>query len=71
VKLIPEARRLWHKLWSVRLSLISAVLATSQTCIDYYTEGQPRLIIIGTALISIGSALSRVIAQDELHGTKH
>ena len=70
LRLIADARKVWHRLWSVRFSLLSAVFAAGQTCLDYYTEGQPHIIVIGAFLLSLGSAAARLVDQPALHGIR-
>jgi hypothetical protein len=66
-RLIRDARRIWHRLWSVRLSLLSALLSTIETCMNYYATGQAPIFVIGAALVSIATAVSRLVSQDSLY----
>lgn len=66
-KLIRDARKLWHRLWSVRLSLLAALLSTLETAFTYWTTGHTPPIVAAAALISIAAAISRVVAQESLN----
>lgn len=63
MKLIDNWKRLWHRLWSVRLSLLAAVLSTADVIYATWTSGQPRWAVLVAAIVSIGAAISRVVAQ--------
>jgi len=67
MKLIKNARRIWHRLWSVRLSLLAAVLAAVESVFSYWTTGHAPLIVAGAGVFSLAASISRVIAQDSLH----
>lgn len=66
LRLIANARRLWHRLWSVRLTLFAALLSATDVAFQFYATGQPSMIVIGSFLFSIGSAIARLVAQDSL-----
>jgi hypothetical protein len=64
---IRDARKLWHRLWSVRLSLLAALLSSVEVAWATYTSGQPSFWVVVAAVISLGAAIARLIAQQELH----
>ncbi|HEY0963475.1 MAG TPA: hypothetical protein VGE69_14075 [Pseudomonadales bacterium] len=66
LKLIRNARRLWYRLWSVRLSLLAAVFSAAETGIHYYVEGKPPLLVLGAAVVSITAAAARLVQQSSL-----
>jgi hypothetical protein len=63
---IENWKHLWHRLWSVRFSLLAALLSIADTSIQYYVTGQPSIVVAGAACFSIAAAVSRIIAQDKL-----
>lgn len=67
LRLIKNARRIWHRLWSVRLSLLAAVLAAVESVFTYWTTGHAPLIVVGAGVVSLAASISRVVAQDALH----
>lgn len=64
--LIDNAGAVWHRLWSVRLAVASAVMAAGQTALDMMQSGQPRPVIIMAFLLSVGSAIGRLVQQASL-----
>lgn len=67
MNLINDWQRLWHRLWSIRLSLLSALAGTVQSVWDYIATGQPRWFVIAATLSSFGAAVVRLVAQPKLH----
>lgn len=68
MKLIDDAGKLWHRLWSVRLSLLAAFGSAIEAAWMVYTTGQPPIIAIITLVISLGAAFSRMVAQPKTIG---
>lgn len=66
LRLIKNARRIWYRLWSVRLSMLAALLAAIESVFSYWTTGHAPLIVAGAGLFSLAASVSRVIAQDSL-----
>lgn len=66
LRLIANVRRLWYRLWSVRLAMLTALLSACEVAFQYYATGQPSWIVIGSFALSIATAVSRVVAQDSL-----
>lgn len=67
MNLIQNWRRKFHRLWSVRLALIAAVLSAIEVAINWWLSGKPPLIVIGAGLFSLCAALARVISQPRLN----
>ena len=67
MKLIEDWKTLWHRLWSVKLALLSALVSAGDVLVTYLMTGQPALLSIGAALFSLLAALMRLVAQPELH----
>jgi hypothetical protein len=68
--LIEDAKAVWHKLWSVRLSLLAAAISTAQAAMDAANSGQARPAVIAAAIIAAASAIARLIQQPALTGDK-
>lgn len=64
--LINDWKRKFPKLWSVRLSLLAALMSSVEVALNIYLTGRPPLIVLAAGLISLGAAASRVVAQAEL-----
>lgn len=65
--LIQNWRRKFHRLWSVRLTLIAALLSAIEVAINWWLSGKPPLIVIGAGLFSLCAAIARVISQPRLN----
>lgn len=66
--LIEDARRLWLRFWSVRLSLLSALLSAAEFALPLIPDGVAEFIgrgrFAGAAFaISMGAAVARIVAQ--------
>ena len=67
MRLIDDAGRVWHRLWSVRLALLAAVLEGASVLLGYLLPPHPRMALsLLAACVSAGAALARVIAQPQL-----
>lgn len=67
MKLIDDAGHLWHRLLSVRLSLLAGFASAADAGWEAHVSGSPRWISVATAAISFGAAIARMIAQPDLH----
>lgn len=68
MQLIGDAKAVWHRLWSVRLSLLGALISTAQAAWDAYQSGQARPAVIAAAIVAFASAIARLIQQPALTG---
>lgn len=66
LRLIANARKLWYRLWSVRLAMLTSLLSATEVAFQYYATGQPSWIVCGSFALSIATAVSRVVKQDSL-----
>jgi hypothetical protein len=62
--LIDDWQLVWHKLWSARLSLLAGVLGVIQSSFDYYTSGQPPVIVILMTVTAFAAFVARFVSQD-------
>ena len=67
MKLISDWKRIWYRLWSVRLALLTALFSAFEVTLQYYVDGQPSLIVFGSFALSIATAASRIVSQDNLY----
>jgi len=65
--LIPDWKRLWIKLWSVKLALIAGLLSGIEAAVAIWIDGRPAILALGVMAISFGAAVSRIVAQPKLH----
>lgn len=66
MNLIQDWRRKFPRLWSVRLSLLAALLSAFEVGMNLWLTGRPPLIVIGAGLFSLCAAIARVISQPRL-----
>lgn len=64
MKLIPDARN-WHKFWSVRLAIVSAILGALELALPLW-KGlvPPHTFAALSTLAAVGAAAARVIQQN-------
>lgn len=67
MNLIQDWRRKFPRLWSVRLSLLAALLSAFEVGMNLWLTGRPPLIVIGAGLFSLCAAIARVISQPRLN----
>lgn len=71
MQLIDDARKTWHRLWSVRLALLSALLSAAEFALPLVPDsvadviGRGRFAAAAFA-ISVGAAVARVVSQPRL-----
>ncbi len=68
MRLIDNAKEQFPKLWSVRLSLLAALVGVAEVAHQSYVLGNPPLVVLSAALISLGAAIARIVAQPKATG---
>lgn len=63
MQLIDDAGKLWHKFWSIRLSVVAVIAAAVDAGWQVHVTGQPPYLALATAAISAGAGFSRLVAQ--------
>lgn len=63
--LIDNWQTVWHKLWSARLSLLAGLLGVAQSSFDYYTSGEPPVVVILMTVTAFSAFVARFIAQPD------
>lgn len=71
MNLIQNWRRKFPRLWSVRLSLIAALLSAVEVALNLWLTGKPPLIVVGAGLFSLCAAIARVVSQPRLNDEQH
>ena len=66
MQLIDDAGKVWHRLWSVRLSGVAVVASAVDAGWQVHVTGQPPLLALATAALSAGAGFSRLVAQPKL-----
>ncbi|HEX7639320.1 MAG TPA: hypothetical protein VF457_13065 [Burkholderiaceae bacterium] len=67
--LIDDAGRVWHRLWSVRLSVLAAVLGAADAALPFVApaHASPAFSAL-VAAVSLAAAGARLVAQPALKG---
>lgn len=65
--LIYNWRKIWLKLWSVKLSLIAAFLSGLEVAFSVWIDNKPALFAAVAFVLSIGAAAARIVAQPKAH----
>jgi len=68
MKLIDDWKRLAPKLWSVRLSLLSAFAAAVDASMEAYATGNIKIVVIAVAATSLAASVARIVAQPSVTG---
>lgn len=63
MRMIEDWRRVAPKLWSVRLSLLAALLSAVETGLNLHLTGTAPLVVVGSMCVSLVAAIARVVAQ--------
>lgn len=63
---IPDWKRKFPKLWSVRLSIMAAVASGIEAGFNMYLTGTAPVLVVCACVVSIGSAVARIVAQPKL-----
>ena len=69
--LIQDAGFLWHKLWSVRLAILSAILSACEFAMQYLAPSHANgSFAVAAFIVSLASGVARIVAQPALWTTK-
>lgn len=68
MELIEDAGKVWHRLWSVRLSAVAVIASAVDAGWQVHVTGQPPVMALITAAVSAGAGFSRLVAQPKLKG---
>ena len=66
VVMIPEARQ-WHRLWSIRLAVLSAALSACEALVPLWQPHIPGGIFAALAtVVGVAAAVARTVKQESL-----
>ena len=68
MELIDGWKQKFPRLWSVKLSLLSSLLSGAEVGMSYYAAGKPAVFACVACAVSVGAAISRIVAQPEVTG---
>lgn len=62
--LIPEASQ-WHKLWSIRLAILSAALSAAEVTLPMFTDIMPPGVFACLSMVvAVSAAIARTVKQN-------
>ena len=65
--LIYNWRKLWLRLWSVKLSLLAALLSGFEVAFSVWIDGKPAVFAGVAFILSIGAAVARIVSQPKAY----
>ena len=69
MRLIDDAGRVWHRLWSVRLSILAALLGAADAALPFVAPEHASPVFAAlVAAVSLAAAGARLVAQPKLQG---
>lgn len=69
--LIEDAKTVFLKAWSVRLSLLAALLSAAEVSLPFFAPWMPEHVMaILAVLVGAGAAIARIVAQPTMHQPK-
>lgn len=66
MRLIDDAGQLWHRLWSVRLSLLAAALSALAAGLAMF-QTTNLLVVILAIVVNLAAGLARLIPQPKAY----
>ena len=64
--MIPEARH-WHRLWSIRLAVLSAALSACEALVPLWQPHMPGGVFAALAtVVGVAAAVARTVKQESL-----
>ena len=66
--LLDDWRKIVRRAWSIRLSIVAAILTAAEVVVPLFGDVLPRGVFVLLAFsASIGAAIARLVAQPEMH----
>lgn len=66
--LLDDWRRVARRAWSIRLSIVAAIFTAAEVVVPLFGDVLPRGVFVLLAFsASIGAAITRLVAQPEMH----
>ncbi|MBB3017729.1 ABC-type multidrug transport system permease subunit [Microvirga lupini] len=63
MQFIDDWKRQFPRLWSVRLSLLAALVSSVEAGFTYWATGKAPVLVVAAAVISLGASVARIVAQ--------
>lgn len=68
MELLPDWKRIARRAWSIRLSIIAALLSGAEVVLPLFIDVLPRNLFASLSFAAVvGAAVARVVAQPRMH----
>ena len=68
MELLPEWKKIARRAWSIRLSIIAALLSGAEVVLPLFIDVLPRNLFASLSFVAVvGAAVARVVAQPRMH----
>lgn len=68
MRLLPDWKRIARRAWSIRLSIIAAMLSGAEVVLPLFIDVLPRNLFASLSFVAVvGAAVARVVAQPRMH----
>jgi len=71
MKLIPDAKAVLKKAWSVRLGIIAGLFSGAEVIVPFFADAMPRNVFAVLSFIAVmGAVIARFVAQPRMRDGK-
>ena len=68
MELLPDWKRIARRAWSIRLSIIAAMLSGAEVVLPLFIGVLPRNLFASLSfVVVVGAAVARVVSQPRMH----
>lgn len=68
MELLPEWKKIARRAWSIRLSIIAALLSGAEVVLPLFIDVLPRNLFASLSFVAVvGATVARVVAQPRMH----
>lgn len=68
MRLLPDWKRIARRAWSIRLSIIAAMLSGAEVVLPLFIDVLPRNLFASLSFVAVvGAAVARVVYQPRMH----
>ncbi len=68
MELLPDWKRIARRAWSIRLSIIAAMLSGAEVVLPLFIDVLPRNLFASLSFVAVvGAAVARVVSQPRMH----
>lgn len=71
MKLIPNAKAVLRKAWSVRLGIIAGFFSAAEVVVPFFADTMPRNLFAALSFLAVmGAVVARFVAQPRINDGK-